>query len=232
MQVSAAQPRVLIVDDDPVSLRFLDASVAQCGCAVVTAATTTAALTAGGVFGLLLIDRCLPDIGGVELLHALRARGIDAAAIATSAEIDAATALELRAAGFADVLEKPASVERIGEIVRRHLPCIESARLDDAAALAATGGDADALRALRGLLAKELEQLERDLTHGDLATDAARLDERLHRLRAACGFCGAVALAELAADWQGTMRAGNRFTDKQRAAFVIRCRETGAALRS
>ncbi|MHB8679662.1 MAG: response regulator [Rudaea sp.] len=231
MQASASQPRVLIVDDDPVSLRFLDAAVAQCGCVVVSAADGAAALAAGGVFGLLLIDRSLPDLGGGELLHALRARGIDAAAIATSAEIDSAMALELRAAGFADVLEKPASVERIGKIVRRHLPHIESALLDDAAALAASGGDADALRALRGLLAKELEQLERDLTHDDLATDTARLDARLHRLRAACGFCGAAALAELAADWQDAMRAGNRFTDRQRAAFVIRCRETAAALR-
>lgn len=85
---------------------------------------------------------------------------------------------------------------------------------------------------MRGLLAKELEQLERDLTHDDLATHAALLDERLHRLRAACWFCGTVALAELAADWQGALRTGNRFTDEQCAAFVVRCRATAAALRS
>lgn len=231
MQVTASRPRVLIVDDDPVSLRFLDAAVAQCGCVVVTAASGAAALAADGVFDLLLIDRRLPDIGGAELLHALRECGIDAVAIATSAEIDAATAMQLRATGFADVLEKPASVERIGEIVRRRLPRIEFALLDDVAALAIIGGDADALCALRGLLAEELEQLERDLTHDDLATDAARLDERLHRLRAACGFCGASALAVRAAEWQDALRAGDHITGEQRHAFVALCRETGAALR-
>lgn len=231
MPTLTPRPRVLIVDDDPVSLRFLVAAVEQSGCVVATAADAAAALAADNAFDLLLIDRHLPDIGGVELLRVLRRDGITATAIATSAEIDAATAAQLHAAGFVDVLEKPASVQRIVEIVVRHLPKTTPILLDDIAALGTIGGDADALRALRGLLALELEQLERDLTQGDLATNPSRLGERLHRLRASCGFCGASALAARAADWQDALRAGSPSANVLRDAFVAVCRETVIALR-
>lgn len=63
----------------------------------------------------------------------------------------------------------------------------------------------------------------------NLAADV--LAERLHRARASCGFCGALALAAHAAQLQDTLRAGNRFTGAQRDAFVAVCRETAAALR-
>lgn len=218
--------RVLIVDDDQVSLHFLEAAVIQSGHVVTAAADATAALAAHGSFDLLMIDRRLPDIGGVDLLHALRERGVTAPAIATSAEIDASLAARLRGAGFADVLEKPATIRRIHEIIARHLPNIAPVMLDDIAALDAVGGDANALRALRGLLARELEDLERELEN----LPVAALIERLHRLRASCGFCGASALSAHASDLQASLRAGNRFTIEQRDAFIASCRETAAAL--
>jgi DNA-binding NtrC family response regulator len=223
--------RVLIVDDDPISLRFLEAAVAQSGCVVETSIDGASALAVDGDFNLLLIDRNLPDIGGVELLHVLRQAGITAAAIATSAQIDADAAAQLHAAGFVDVLEKPAPVQRIVEIVVRHLPKTTPTLLDDIAALGAIGGDANALRALRDLLARELEQLEHDLTRSDLAANTVRLGERLHRLRASCGFCGASALAARAADWQNALRDGTQAIDELRDAFIVACRETTTALR-
>ena len=134
MTTTNSTPRVLIVDDDPVSLRFLEAAVMQSGCVVATAIDGAAALVANGGIDLLLIDRRLPDISSVDLLHALRKRGMTAPAIVTSAEIDAALAIQLRAEGFVDVLEKPASVEHIAEIVTRYLPKSTRALLDDAAA--------------------------------------------------------------------------------------------------
>lgn len=232
MSTSDSRPRVLIVDDDPVSLRFLEAVVAQSGYVVATAIDGATALAVDGVFDLLLIDRNLPDIGGVELLRALRGRGITAPAIATSAEMDPGTKTQLLAAGFVDALEKPAAVQRISEIVMQHLPRIAPNLLDDSAALEAIGGDANALRALRGLLACELEQLERELTAGDLVTNPMRLGERLHRLCASCGFCGAGVLAARAADWQKALRKGDQVTDELLDSFIVVCHETTMALRS
>lgn len=231
MGTSSPKPRVLIVDDDQVSLRFLEAAVAQSGCTVVAAVDGATALKPDCVFDLLMIDRGLPDIDGVELLHALRQRGNRAPAIATSAAIDAAQSTQLHAAGFVDVLEKPASVMRIHEIVTLHLPQTAPVLIDGEAALDSVAGDATALRALRGLLAQELEQLEWDLTHDDLATDRNRLGERLHRLRAACGFCGAVGLMRLAAGWQKALRAGTLPDDEQRDSLLALCRKTAVAMR-
>ena len=130
-----------------------------------------------------------------------------------------------------DALEKPATVMHIHQIVVRHLPQTAPTLLDDEAALDSVSGDATGLRDLRRLLARELEQLELDLTQGDLAANPAQLGERLHRLRASCGFCGAIALARLAACWQETLRAGHAPANEQREAFVALCRETAAALR-
>ncbi|MGH8042728.1 MAG: response regulator [Rudaea sp.] len=228
MKTQGPGPHVLIVDDDPVSLRFLAAAVTQSGCEVVAADRGHAALAKSGTFDLLLLDRHLPDTSGADLLHRLRERGCHAPAIATSAEIDAATAMDLRAAGFADVLEKPATMEQIRCLLARHLP---QSILDDAAALATTGGDAAAMRALRALLVQELTQLQGDLRQGDLAAHALAFDERLHRLRAACGFCGATALAAAAADLQGTVRNGRTATNDELGSFLALCDRTVESLR-
>jgi CheY-like chemotaxis protein len=220
-------PRALIVDDDAISLRFLEAAVRQAGCTVTAASDSAAAVATKDTFDVLLIDRRLPDMDGAALLSRLRERGVAAPAIATSAEIDAATEAQLRAAGFADVLEKPATVQRVVETVARLLP---RALLNDDAALAALSNDAQAMRALRGLLADELRLLDGDLGRSDFDTDPIRLGERLHRLRASCGFCGATALAASAADWQQALRDGRPTDAARREAFRTLCRETISAI--
>lgn len=228
MQTQIHGPRVLIVDDDPVSLRFLAAAVVQSSAQAITAASGHAALAVSGAFDLLLLDRCLPDANGADLLRSLREHGCNAPAIATSAEIYPAAAADLRAAGFADVLEKPASMEQIRGLLARHLG---RNVLDDASALAATGGDATAMRALRGLLAQELTQLQEDLRQDDLAARLQAFGERLHRLRAACGFCGATALATAAADLQGAVDCGRAIAVEELVSFLALCDETVEALR-
>ena len=70
--------------------------------------------------------------------------------------------------------------------------------LDDDAALTAIGGDASALRALRSLLAQELGEVLSQSASVDPCTNSASWRERLHRLRASCGFCGATAMAAAA----------------------------------
>ena len=83
---------------------------------------------------------------------------------------------------------------------------------------------------MRVLLARELEQLEQDLTHSDLAMNMTKLGERLHRLRASCGFCGAIALAASATEWQEALRNNRPSTNERRDAFIAICRKTAIAL--
>ncbi|HET7065845.1 MAG TPA: response regulator [Rudaea sp.] len=235
-------PTVLIADDDPVSLGFLQTAAERLGCAALTAANGAQTLKLAGAktVDLLLLDLNMPDIGGPVLLHALRARGVDAPAIATSAGLDTAAVAALRAAGFAATLEKPASLDTIENLLRRYLALDARARpqspdgdsptvlpiLDDKSALAAIGDDHDAMRALRSLFAQELEALERDLQSS--MPDSPALSERLHRLRASSGFCGAAALGAAALRLQRAL--GRDLASDAMADFARTCSATLQAL--
>ena len=200
---------MLVVDDDPVTLRFFEETIARCGGQVVSAcdATTAQALDVPGDFRLALIDQRMPGSSGIAILAALRARGMAAPAIATSADVDTVELPELITAGFAGFLRKPTGMNEITALLARHLgnpasagPIVETGDpsagepvLDDAPALAAIGGDRAALAALRALFRRELEAIVRDFAGVD-AIDPTVLRDRLHRLSASCGFCGALAL--------------------------------------
>ena len=236
-------PCILIADDDPVSLRFLTAALAQVGCEVVAVTDGAGALAAAQpqLFDVLLLDRRMPDLGGAELLAVLRARGIATPAIATSAEIDAAIIARLRSAGFVDVIEKPATLARLEQALRGYLPLLTIPQiaigatpttrlLDDDVALAVIGGDVAALRALRGLLAQELAVLETELKNANPCTNPGAWRERLHRLRASCGFCGAKALAESALRLDRDLRDDPANVQSLLGDFIHLCRATRVAL--
>jgi CheY-like chemotaxis protein len=238
----AAKPLVLIADDDPVSRGFLRAAIERCGCAVVAVADAHAALQAlhSKTPDLLLIDRRMPGIDGVALLRAARAQGVEAPAIATSAELDAQLIAELRAAGFAATLLKPASLAGIQDLLKDFfadaiLPTDAIPRaaanapaqlLDDAAALSAIGGDRDALRALRAMFARELDALARELETEIAARPTTDISESLHRLRASCGFCGATAVGAAAWRLENAIRHDPGDVERARDALVDVCTAT------
>jgi CheY-like chemotaxis protein len=237
----AAKPLVLIADDDPVSRSFLRAAIERCGCTVLAVADAHSALRVlhSKAPALLLIDRRMPGMDGVALLRAARAQGIEAPAIATSAELDAQLIADLRAAGFATTLLKPASLAAIHGVLANFLadailPVDTIVRadaneptqlLDDTAALTAIGGDRDALRALRGMFARELDALSVELETA-AAGSTADLGERLHRLRASCGFCGAAALGAAAWRLEHALRHGSSDIESAREALVDVCSAT------
>lgn len=236
--------RVLIADDDPVSLRFLAAAVSQLGGEAVAVAEGAAALAAatGQSFDLMLLDRRMPGLGGAELLLALRAAGNTTPAIATSAEIDAAVAAQLRGAGFVDIIEKPATWATLERVLGPYLhfsagPLADAASatatplLDDGAALSAIGGDTSALRALRSLLAQELSDVLAQSASVDPCTHSAFWRERLHRLRASCGFCGAAAMAEAAVRLDCSLRNDPGNAQTVLRDFLLLCRTTLSVLR-
>ena len=223
-------PRALIVDDDPISLRFLEAALEQSGCEPIGAESLSAALSAAttNTFDLLLIDRNLPDGSGSELLAALRKHDIACPAIATSAEMTAELQAQLMGAGFAACMEKPVSIERLRETLRPWLESGDAMPLDDDTALTAIGGDRNALRMLRGMLVQELRTLHADVV-GDRLADGALLD-RLHRLRASCGFCGTPKLAASTIALEQSLRTQSMDISARREKFLTSCRETIEAL--
>lgn len=193
---------ILVAEDDPASAQFFQAALESSGYDVAIHDDGQAALMQARQrrFGLLLLDCHMPGATAMQILAGLRAEP-DAAshaapAIATSAELDAPLRLCLQQAGFADVLSKPVTVDALLAAVEALLPRdskLPRPFLDNRAALESSGSQA-VVNALRGLFAGELRRLAGEWDA--LAAQPALLAERLHRLLASCGFCGADALAE------------------------------------
>jgi len=221
-------PYVLVADDDPASRRFLGEGLRALGARVHECADGQMALARAAIetFDLLLLDCRMPGAGARDVLAALRAdakaRSADAPAVATSAEVSTADRQQLLAAGFSDVLLKPCELDALRPLVTLARNSGRNAPLLDDAAGLVSSGDTTTMQALRGLLREELATLLRELD--PFCAEPSRLVERLHRLRSACGFCGAPALALQATHLQrqvetdGSVAAGAR--ERFRQALV------------
>mgnify|MGYP003949947487 FL=1 len=208
--MNTAVPRLLLVEDDPVSAAFLRDAAAALPADVDVAGHIADALACAATHrhDLYLVDANLPDGRGETLLLQLRERGIDAPALAHTAACDAAIRERLLAAGFLDVLCKPLSVGELHDALRSHLG-IGPTRgkqpvWNDAAALAGLGGEEAHVDALRGLFRKELPDQRRRIEAAAGIGDEAAIRAELHRLAASCGFVGAARLATAVRDLQAT----------------------------
>lgn len=193
-------PRLLLVEDDPVSAAFLATAAAALPAEVIQAASRAEAEAAcsTGTFDLFLFDANLPDGRGEDLLRALREAGIATVALAHTADLDPGQHARLRAAGFAEVLHKPLSVATLQAALRRALPAGIAAPpcWNDAAALSALGGQPAHVQALRAMFLAELPGQRLRIAEGITTGDLAAVRGELHRLVASCGFVGAAQLGD------------------------------------
>ena len=198
-------PRLLLVEDDPVSAAFLrDAASALPALVDVAASIADAlAMAHSQPHDLYLIDANLPDGRGESLLQALRDAGLQTPALAHTAAREDSLRERLLAVGFIGVLHKPLGVGDLLEALRQHLPaavvaartCGKLPNWDDATALVALGGQQLHVDALRGLFLQELPGQRDRIIAATQAGDAAGVRGELHRLVASCGFVGAARLA-------------------------------------
>ena len=205
----APSPRILLVEDDPVSAAFLVAAVATLPAEIDLAETAAAALQLAGRHDhqLWLIDAHLPDGNGRELLRALRIHAPATPALAHTASRDRGDLDALIDAGFAEVLIKPLGTFELLVTLRRALQlqlpvdaiprrCGKLPVWDDAAAASAMNGNSTHVAALRRLFLGELPT-QRDAVLSALrADDTEAAGAQLHRLQASCGFVGALRLGE------------------------------------
>lgn len=204
--------RILVADDNPLSLRFLVEALAALGHEIVEAEDGSEALDRANAtaFDVLLLDARMPGYGGADVLARTRTQAATSAhaiALATTADNDPAAHAALLCAGFTAVLVKPFGVGTMRTALARHVPdlALASEALEDTQALAAVGGDPVILAALRGLFASELETLPNELAVWGHERNANALRERLHRMDASAGFCGVPALIQAAAALRGAL---------------------------
>ncbi len=117
---------ILIVDDDPVQRRLLEAAITRAGMAVVTAPGGVPALELlngprGDQFTLVLLDLIMPDMDGLTVMAKLRATHPSLPVIVLTAKGGIDSAVEAMRAGASDFLVKPASPERITVSIRNAL---------------------------------------------------------------------------------------------------------------
>lgn len=201
-------PRVLLVEDDPVSRSVFTLALERSGAQVEACDSVHTAHAAAmlGTHDLWLVDAHLPDGDGIALLTALRTHGRMTRAIAHTASRDASLHGRLRDAGFVDVLVKPLpAAELVSALALSRAgiePCsvadrtAENIHWDDAQALQALGGSRDSLVALRTLFLQELPEILLHCHTAVQARDDVALRAVLHRLQASCAFVGARALLE------------------------------------
>lgn len=232
-----ATPRsnVLVAEDDAASGEFFRLALERAAHHVTVHADGIAALEDASRrhFDLLVLDRHLPGAGAEDILTRLRADTAAASrttpALATSAEVDEGTRRHLRDMGFVDVLAKPLTVSRLHQGVREALAGYAATPplLDDDAAVEQSGS-AQSVAALRSLFVEELQRLTHDLEQAP--PPAAALADRMHRLMASCGFCGASALATAAAALKRQLDQGHAASGEDLRALCGLARETLEAL--
>ncbi|MFT3667990.1 MAG: response regulator [Pseudoxanthomonas sp.] len=202
---SGTPPRLLLVEDDPISAQFMRAALAALPADVELATDGAQALAATGAFDVWLIDANLPDGSGSVLLQHLRARHAQTPALAHTADASPGLRTALLQAGFADVLVKPMGVQILQGAVRSALGTrAQDEDWDDAAALAALGGHREHAMLLRQLFLTELPTTRAACLASFERGDDAALRGHLHRLQASCGFAGARALAGIASRWHAS----------------------------
>jgi two-component system CheB/CheR fusion protein len=123
MVAGLAGHRVLLVEDDEDGAMLMAMTLEREGAEVHHAASVAAAVEAlsGAAFRVLVADLELPDGTGVDLIARCRVDRPELArrSLALTGHADAATASRLAAAGFADVLAKPAQPDALVDRVAR-----------------------------------------------------------------------------------------------------------------
>jgi len=240
----------IVVEDDAVTREFLVGALELAGWDAVAACNMSIALGTirARTPRLVLCDVRLPDGDAFEFAGELAldtgAGTRELYAVALSADVDRSLRARLIGAGYDDVLPKPLSLCRLmaalpdararrwsaahpeRSSLSRDVLAVpttagngRAAILDDDAALEVCG-DWSTVQALRRLLADELPGHIQSLEEADAEGDGLAVDEILHRLRSAGGFCGAAALI-LAVSEAGTHEIEVKVRDRRLARVLL-----------
>jgi CheY-like chemotaxis protein/two-component sensor histidine kinase len=115
--------RVLVVDDDALTLQAVTEMLRHAGCKVIPASSAAEALRAAQESGpeVIISDIAMPGTDGYSLIRAIRALPVEEQATVPAIALTAAAGADYRAlsldAGFQEHLEKPVDADRLARAV-------------------------------------------------------------------------------------------------------------------
>jgi two-component system sensor histidine kinase/response regulator len=215
--------RVLLVEDDPISQEVVAAMLQNQGHVVVRADNGRQALDvlARERFDLVLMDVQMPEMSGVELTAAIRAResGERLPIVALTAHALKGDRERFLQAGMDDYLRKPIRPAELLAAVERHAKRRPAApsyrRLNLAEVEKRLGGNRKLLTNLVQLFALESPRLLEECRAAIVRGDTKVLRELAHRLKGSSSYFSA-SVAERAADVERLADSGEN--DKRSAA--------------
>ena len=115
--------RILLVDDEPSILHGLALGLSSRENTVECADTGESAIRKGreGQYDVLIVDLCLPDMHGFDVLRTLKAGNPQLVSIVITAQCSRETAAEARKLGVDDYFEKPFDVHSIKDAIAKGL---------------------------------------------------------------------------------------------------------------
>jgi signal transduction histidine kinase/CheY-like chemotaxis protein/HPt (histidine-containing phosphotransfer) domain-containing protein len=233
--VPAEQPplrslKMLVVEDNPVNQRVAVGMLTRKGHVVVTADNGADAMKRlqAEKFDLVLMDRHMPVMDGLEAVRALRALPPPLGALPVVALTAAATQDEIReclAAGMNDFVPKPFSPEQLAEVIERVMgegggggevspEVVGSLRemLGDHGVDELVG---EYLRTAEGLLA--------DIRQATTMRDGKALAYAAHSLKSSSSMIGLVAMSDACAAIEGAIREGRLEDALARTEGLAQC---------
>ena len=157
--------QILIVDDDPVQRRLLEGAANRLGYSAQLCDGGEAALEAmaseAAPFDAILLDLVMPDIDGLEVMHAMRERDIDTPVIVLTAQGGIEVVISAMRAGAFDFLVKPVAPERLKsalqsavKVTSRKTGAATTAAHDPATAARTMVAGSEAMDRVRSLMRK------------------------------------------------------------------------------
>ncbi len=239
----AANPRLLVVDDEPDLRTLYELTLVREGYDVASAGSVEEAWDAltergPGGFQLVITDMRLPDGSGLDLLRRMDEAGRREKTMVITAYGSPENAVEALKAGAYDYLTKPVDLKQFRAVVASALgrtpapaPVAMPARASTEraqaapAALARIVGESTAMQQVRSLIEKVARSMAPVLVHGESGTGKELVARAIHGCspRAAATFvavnCGAIPENLLEAEFFGYRKGAFTGANEDREGF-------------
>jgi two-component system, NtrC family, response regulator HydG len=203
-----SHPSVLVVDDDPMTLKLLHQALTLAGYDVtaVTSGDDALGVLEHQAFDVAVVDVRMPGMDGVEVLRGLKRRDPSIEVIMTTAHPDVETAVSALKEGAYDYLQKPLNLDelrhRMGRVVEHRFLRGEvqalRGRLGEQLSLKELVGTSPEMRQLKATIEKVAASHSAVVIEGESGTGKELVAAAIHRLssRSARPFipvnCGAI----------------------------------------